>query len=426
MLGSLFSFALFACSEVTPSQTLSEVESSPSKEAVYGTGVVEAGLPSDFPAEKDLAILFELFDSPVVSAEDVTPVGRTFLPYRWLYQVSEAFKSTDVGDALEQENLYEEWRVVSMRVVPCQPMGIMPSQDPDVLCWPTLRLVWQPVVENAQISWGTVDYYADDRAIHAIYPLRPRTSTGQILTSNIRELVARKVSQGALVSDMSDGLLRDFSELRDSTTTYFLTQTESLRSDVLEPGSWKEHGTRPEIYMDDFEQTAFRLRIRDFMGEFALPDDLVELTAFSLPEGRSPAHSDIWVFLQFEGKDGEIHQRDLTVISPTDGRELINIGPSQTVSMAVEDPTVQDAIDAGNTELEELVIIDPEDVDALGDAMADPDEFFVPNTSCASCHRLNDIRFDFHSLSHLEDGNMTISPRVVGDVERELWWVRSR
>ena len=71
-----------------------------------------------------------------------------------------------------------------------------------------------------------------------------------------------------------------------------------------------------------------------------------------------------------------------------------------------------------------MVIIDPEDVDALGDAMAD--QFFVPNTSCASCHRLNNLRFDFHSLSHLEDGNMTISPRVVGDVDRELWWVRSR
>ena len=119
MFGSLFSFFLFACSEVTPSHTLSEVESSPSKEAAYGTGVVEAGLPSDFPAEKDLAILFELFDAPVVSADDVTPVGRTFLPYRWLYKVSEAFKQTDVGDALDQENLYEEWRVVSMRVVPC-------------------------------------------------------------------------------------------------------------------------------------------------------------------------------------------------------------------------------------------------------------------------------------------------------------------
>ena len=48
--------------------------------------------------------------------------------------------------------------------------------------------------------------------------------------------------------------------------------------------------------------------------------------------------------------------------------------------MAVEDPVVQDAIDAGNTELEELVIINPEDVDTMGDAMADPDQFFVPNT----------------------------------------------
>ena len=426
MFGSLFSFFLFACSEVTPSQTLSDVESRPSREAASGTGVVEAGLPSDFPAEKDLAILFELFDAPVVSAGDVTPVGRTFLPYRWLYKVSEAFKQTDVGDALDEENFYEEWRVVSMRVVPCQPMGIMQSQDPDVLCWPTLRLVWQPVVENAQASWGTVDYYADDRAIHAIYPLKPRTVTGQIVDSNIPELVGNKVQQRATVSDISDRLLQEFSELRDSTTTYFLSQTEALRSDELPTGSWREHGTRPEIFMDDFEQTAFRVRIRDFMGEFALPNDLKELTAFSLPAGRSPAHSDIWVFLQFEGKEGEIHQRDLTVLSPDDGRELVNIGPSQTVSMAVEDPVVQAAIDAGNTELEDVVIIDPEDVEELGDAMADPDQFFVPNTSCASCHRLNNIRFDFHSLSHLEDGNMTISPRVVGDVERELWWVRSR
>ena len=168
-------------------------------------------------------------------------------------------------------------------------------------------------------------------------------TTGQPLNSNVREMVARKISQGALVSDISDGLLRDFSEVRDSTTTYFLTQTETLRSDELRSGSWKDHGTRPEIFMDDFEQTAFRLRIRDFMGEFALPDDLVELTAFSLPEGRSPAHSDIWVFLQFEGKDGEIHQKDLTVLSPTDGRELINIGPSQTVSMAVK-TLVQEAM----------------------------------------------------------------------------------
>ena len=101
------------------------------------------------------------------------------------------------------------------------------------------------------------------------------------------------------------------------------------------------------------------------------------------------------MFLQFEGRDGEIHQREITVLSPEDGRELVNIGLDQTVSMAVEDDEVLDALDEVGAELERLLIIDPEDVDQLGEDMADPDAFFVPNTSCASCHRLNDIRFDF-------------------------------
>ena len=57
---------------------------------------------------------------------------------------------------LYQENLYEEWRVVSMRVVPCQPMGIMPSQDPDVCVGCPASIEWQPVVRT-QASWGTVD-----------------------------------------------------------------------------------------------------------------------------------------------------------------------------------------------------------------------------------------------------------------------------
>ena len=162
------------------------------------------------------------------------------------------------------------------------------------------------------------------------------------------------------------------------------------------------------------------------MGEFALPNDLVELTAFSLPEGRSPAHIDIWVFLQFEGREGEIYQNEMTILSREDGQELVNVGLEQTVALGVEDDAIIAAIESGNAELDSVLIVDPEDVAQLGEQMADPDQFFVPNTSCASCHRLNDTRFDFHNLSHLEDGNATISPRVIGDVERELMWVKTR
>ncbi|MEC8276612.1 MAG: hypothetical protein VXZ96_01415 [Myxococcota bacterium] len=418
---------LAACSEFSHTNAQSSVFENEDRESSNGFGGFESGLwANDFPSHKDLAILFELFDDPMISAGDLTPVGRTFLPPRWLYNVSQAFKRTDVGAALDEENRFEDWRVVSMRVVPCQPLGVMPAQTSDVLCWPTLRLVWQPVVKDVEVSWGRAEIYADDRAIHAIYPLQPRSTDGQLIQTDVRNQVAVQLKGGQLEDELPVSLLTEFEAVRDTTAQYFLNRTEDLRSTKLEAGNWDGYGVRPEVYMDESEQDAFKKRIRDFVGEFALPNDLVELTAFSLPEGRSPAHSDIWVFLQFEGREGEIYQNEMTILSREDGQEIANVGLEQTVSMGVEDDALIASIESGNAELEAVLIIDSEDVAQLGEQMADPDQFFVPNTSCASCHRLNDTRFDFHSLSHLEDGNTTISPRVVGDVERELMWVRTR
>ena len=52
-------------------------------------------------------------------------------------------------------------------------------------------------------------------------------------------------------------------------------------------------------------------------------------------------------------------------------------------------------------------------------------QFVVPNTSGASCHRLNETRFDFHMLSHLEDLDTAIASRVVNDVRHEKQWLRN-
>ena len=150
------------------------------------------------------------------------------------------------------------------------------------------------------------------------------------------------------------------------------------------------------------------------------------MTAFSLPEGRDPAGEDIWVFLGFHGNNGQPELENLEVIDRETGELLINIGSSQSVAMSVEDPVVEAAIEAGNDALAESLIISNEDIDAKGPAMADPYQFLVPNTSCASCHRLNDLRFDFHSLSGFENNPITISPRVNKDVERDLNWARER
>ena len=63
------------------------------------------------------------------------------------------------------------------------------------------------------------------------------------------------------------------------------------------------------------------------------------------------------------------------------------------------------------------------DIDDVADLVTDPTKVFVPNTTCATCHRMNGLRFDFHSLSHLEDRDHTVSPRVEADVAHELDWV---
>ena len=105
----------------------------------------------------------------------------------------------------------------------------------------------------------------------------------------------------------------------------------------------------------------------------------------------------------FDGNNGFPSLKDLTVIGRDSGQELVNIGPDQTVALGVEDEAVQAEIAAGNNELSLSVIISASDIEDMGPEMADPYAFLVPNTSCASCHRLNGLRFDFHSLSGFED-----------------------
>ena len=154
-------------------------------------------------------------------------------------------------------------------------------------------------------------------------------------------------------------------------------------------------------------------------------DGIDELTSFSLPEGRSPAQDDLWIFVGFDGNEGRPTLKQLNVIGRESGRELVKIGSSQTVAVGVEDEAVENEFDRGNTELRDSIIVSANDIITKGDAIADPYEFLVPNTSCASCHRLNTLRFDFHSLSGFEDQGISVSPRVEGDVRRELIWSRT-
>ena len=380
----------------------------------------------NFPAAADLAILLDTTDEPVIDFKTRNSQGYRFLPASWLRKVRKAYDGTFAEDAIELENRDEDWRLVSIRVSPCAPIGIRPSVDIDEWCWPAVRLVWQPVVNDYRLAWGTlVDFYADDRAIHAIYPVAPHNPSGERIEGEWRQTVAKHLAQNRPPEQLQPHMVEGFKAVRDATARAVLGALHSLRDPQTSSWAYEELDIRPETYGSPQVQNQFRTKLRWFLDEFASPRDLDELTSFSLPEGRSPAQADLWIFVGFDGNEGRPTLKQLNVIGRESGRELVKIGPSQTVAVGVEDEAVENEFDRGNSELRDSIIVSANDIITKGDAIADPYEFLVPNTSCASCHRLNTLRFDFHSLSGFEDQGISVSPRVEGDVRRELIWSRT-
>ena len=380
----------------------------------------------NFPAQADLAILLDVLDKPLVDTSTRDGDGARLFPEAWLGKIEEAYASTDVSDALQRENTYTDWRLVSVRISPCAPVGISPDVDIDEWCWPTVRLVWQPVVEGLRSGWGTImDFYADDRAAHTIYPVRPRNPDGIRIEGAWREHVAAHLAAGRRPEDLDPRLVEGFSAVRDATAIALLNGVAALRDPAIAAEAYEDIELRPEVQGNAGVESRFQQRLTSFLGEFASWQDLEEMTSFSLPEGRNPSASDIWTFVGFDGNNGFPSLKDLTVIGRDSGQQLVNIGPDQTVALGVEDEAVQAEIAAGNNELSLSVIISASDIEDMGAEMADPYAFLVPNTSCASCHRLNGLRFDFHSLSGFEDRGITVSPRVTKDVARDMFWARS-
>ena len=122
-----------------------------------------------FPAIQDLAVLLPMDVDPPILGELPTQFDRKLLSREWVDEVSAAFGPTDIGPGFSSENSYEDWQLVSMRIAPCGPLGSFPGELPEGVCWPQVRLVWQPVIANHHTGWMYVDTYGDDRAIHALY-----------------------------------------------------------------------------------------------------------------------------------------------------------------------------------------------------------------------------------------------------------------
>lgn len=106
---------------------------------------------------------------------------------------------------------------------------------------------------------------------------------------------------------------------------------------------------------------------------------------------------------------------------------LASLGPSIRGSQGRDADELYDLLGTGETgrELSDSVMFYISDIRRLTPAVADRRQLLVGNTSCISCHKMNELRFDFHNFSYLEDRDITLSPRLKRDVELDLLWLRA-
>ena len=91
------------------------------------------------------------------------------MPASWYESINQAFNDTPVRDAIEEENLFEDWQIVSARIVPCNPLVRSMQHSPELYCWPEVNCC-TPVIYKFKMKSGFIEnHYADDRAVHMLY-----------------------------------------------------------------------------------------------------------------------------------------------------------------------------------------------------------------------------------------------------------------
>ena len=82
--------------------------------------------------------------------------------------------------------------------------------------------------------------------------------------------------------------LHDFYRARDRALLRLSREVYALRGDLNLKSEWSQMNPRAETYHFPELSPTFQGRLYSFLQDFADPFAMHELTAFSLPEGRSP------------------------------------------------------------------------------------------------------------------------------------------
>ena len=240
-----------------------------------------------FPAARDLALVVPMEEAKIEALE--------VLPSRWLAAVVDGLAKSELAENIDEESWPEDWRLVSGRFTVCSPLGKrVDAMEIDRLCWPEIRLVWQPIVENANVSGRVRPTYGDDRAIHSLYFVEH----GDPELAKIR----RHLAEGGTLADLSADELAGFDGARDRAGKKLLTALSALRAGS---GPYDGIASRPE-YFDESTSRTFTVTLQAMLKEMCPPEGLHELTAFSLPMGRNPAAADLWSFIAFAGRNGQL------------------------------------------------------------------------------------------------------------------------
>ena len=280
---------------------------------------VKADAPSLAPA--DLALAFPMNSQQLPSPAWTLSTNQELFPGVWFQAITKAFYETSIGTALDEESPLETWRVVSMRIAPCHPLGTYPGDDIDELCWPEVRLVWQSIQRKTRLHERFMEAGADDRAFHATYPVDASRLLTPAENGRIRSYLQAIASAEKARDALNVAAKADFIQLRNRVVLQLKQDTLALRSQNRSQADYQQLDSRVEMSSPAEEQEFFS-RLRDFFGKYAAPNSLKQMTAFSLPAGREPAHLDEWVFLSFKVQAMRLVPEPILIRSAKDGRIL--------------------------------------------------------------------------------------------------------
>lgn len=369
-------------------------------------------------AEKDLSILLETSLSPKISMKE------PYFQKSWFSEVSKRYElETDIGNGFEVESPIGYWQLVSIRVAPC--VAIVPSRvfNADKFCWPQVRTVWSPVIDKFKSSWGaTLQDYSDDRAIHALYWVSPEVFgfVDNGLFQRVKT-TAEKTPQN--LRSLSKVEVQNWEGLRFRVANSLIQAVVNLRGSGVSNSKYEGFGLRPELFGNNQD---FRIKVIDFIKKFTSKEALTELTAFSLPAGRNHAGDDQWVFLAFDAQAGKLSSKKLIVHDKNTGQPLHQGTLTQNTSMTLDDPHFYEINDPfAQVRLKEQVLLDVQDRSKIESQLFSKKPLLVGETSCATCHKFNSIRFNFHNFSKFEDRPTTISEILKHDVRLDLEWLKN-